>query len=334
MSRLYGGTGLGLVISQRLAERLGGRMWVESEPGRGSAFFFTLRGRPAQAVPVPARRRGGQTPRRRLAERLPLRILLAEDNSINQRVGLLLLERMGYMADVAGNGIEVLEALRRQPYDLILMDVQMPVDGRPGGDAPHPRRVPRRAPAAHRRPHRQRPARAAGGLPRRRDGRLRPEAGRLRGPAGGALPVRRPGAHAPKPGSPWRRLAVPPDGRLPARPVAPRQPAASGRDDRQADRADPHRDLSGRDAAPPRARCGRRWRGRTRRTSPSWPTASRGSAPSSAWCASPRSAPSSSRWGGTPSSAARPASSPSSRREIGRAVPLLERERAAPLHPA
>jgi len=62
-----------------------------------------------------------------MAERLPLRILLAEDNSINQRVGLLLLEKMGYIADVAGNGVEALDALRRQPYDLILMDVQMPV---------------------------------------------------------------------------------------------------------------------------------------------------------------------------------------------------------------
>ncbi len=130
MSRLYGGTGLGLVISQRLAERLGGRMWVESAPGRGSCFFFTLRGRPVLELPS---RFTPETPDLagvRLAEVLPLRILLAEDNSINQRVGLLLLERMGYLADVAGNGIEVLEALRRQPYDLILMDIQMPgMDG-------------------------------------------------------------------------------------------------------------------------------------------------------------------------------------------------------------
>jgi signal transduction histidine kinase/HPt (histidine-containing phosphotransfer) domain-containing protein/ActR/RegA family two-component response regulator len=133
MSRLYGGTGLGLVISQRLAERLGGRMWAESVVGRGSAFLFTIRCRPALAVPPPLPS-GPAEPDTlagpRLAERLPLRILLAEDNSVNQRVGLLMLERMGYLADVAGNGSEVLEALYRQPYDLILMDVQMPgLDG-------------------------------------------------------------------------------------------------------------------------------------------------------------------------------------------------------------
>jgi CheY-like chemotaxis protein/HPt (histidine-containing phosphotransfer) domain-containing protein len=135
-TRLYGGTGLGLVISRRLVERLGGRMSVESLPGHGSTFRFTLPCRrvasssqmlATQPIPLGALGDLSQPP---IAERLPLRILLAEDNSINQKVALLMLERMGYRTDVAGNGFEVLEALRRQAYDLILMDVQMPgMDG-------------------------------------------------------------------------------------------------------------------------------------------------------------------------------------------------------------
>jgi signal transduction histidine kinase/ligand-binding sensor domain-containing protein/CheY-like chemotaxis protein/HPt (histidine-containing phosphotransfer) domain-containing protein len=125
-SRLYGGTGLGLVISRRLAEHLGGRLWLETGPDPGSTFRFTIRCRPAALAPVPAE----DLAVARLAERLPFRILLAEDNAVNQKVEQLMLERMGYRADVASDGLEVLEALRRQSYDLILMDLQMPrMDG-------------------------------------------------------------------------------------------------------------------------------------------------------------------------------------------------------------
>nr|WP_228052226.1 response regulator [Nodosilinea sp. LEGE 07298] len=269
-TRRYGGTGLGLAISNRLTKMMNGKMWVESEVGAGSTFFFTiqveaapeprgasLQKRPAQLAgkrllivddnatnrkiltlqsqawgmssqavasgsealewlrqgeefdlaildlqmpemdgvtlatqirqmpiyqelplmilssigcPNPTMLSGGSTVKfaaflskpikqsqlhnvltealgeqtmqlkptsapapamnTKLAQRLPLRILLAEDHLVNQKIALLLLEKLGYRADVAANGLEVLEALHRQPYDVVLMDVQMPeMDG-------------------------------------------------------------------------------------------------------------------------------------------------------------------------------------------------------------
>jgi CheY-like chemotaxis protein len=128
ISRKHDGAGLGLAICKGLVELMVGEIWTKSEVGKGSTFYFTIEAEIAQGLPTRSEIRAESV--EDLAELHPLRILIAEDNPSNQKVLVEMLKQMGYRADAVADGREVVEALKRRPYDLIFMDVRMPeMDG-------------------------------------------------------------------------------------------------------------------------------------------------------------------------------------------------------------
>ncbi len=129
-SRKFGGTGLGLAICKRLAQLMGGDAWMESSVGAGSTFYFTLMAAPAQDADTQKRAtakiQSGASAKPATDGGRPMKLLLVEDNAVNQKVALAMLKRFSCDVDVAGDGVEGIAKVKATDYDVVLMDWHMP----------------------------------------------------------------------------------------------------------------------------------------------------------------------------------------------------------------
>jgi CheY-like chemotaxis protein/HPt (histidine-containing phosphotransfer) domain-containing protein len=136
-TKKYGGTGLGLAICRELVAQMNGKIWAESKKGAGSIFHFTIVAEvgteltapaaPALVPPVSKSQKPAAGVNREFAKLHPMRILVVEDQPVNREVAVLLLARLGYKASVSVNGAEAVALLEREQFDVVFMDLQMPV---------------------------------------------------------------------------------------------------------------------------------------------------------------------------------------------------------------